>query len=62
MKTQKDQLLELSPNQESPRDARPEDFEPESEQIEFGGACGDSQREYQELLKQGPKARKDPRT
>jgi hypothetical protein len=62
MKTQKDELIELSPNQQSPRDARPEDFQVEGEQIEFGGACGDSQREYNELLKVGPKARKDPRT
>ena len=61
MKTQKDQLLELSPNQESPRDAKPTDFEPQTEEIEFGGACGDTQREYRELLKEGPKARKDPR-
>ena len=35
MKTQKDQLIELSPNQQAPRDARPEDFEVESEEIEF---------------------------
>jgi hypothetical protein len=54
MKTQKDELIELSPNQQSPRDARPEDFEPESEELEFSGACGDTQREYQELLKVGP--------
>jgi hypothetical protein len=62
MKTQKDELIELSPNQQSPRNARPEDFEAESEQIEFSGACGDTPREYRELLKEGPKARKDPRT
>jgi hypothetical protein len=61
MKTQKDQLLELSPNQESPRDARPEDFEPESDQIEFSGSCGDTPREYNELLKAGPTGRRDPR-
>jgi len=62
MKPEKDELIELTPNQQAPRDARPEDFEPESEQLEFGGACGDNQREYKDLLKQGPKARRDPRT
>jgi hypothetical protein len=62
MNTEKDELIQLSANQQAPRDARPEDFEVESEQIEFGGACGDNQREYNELLKVGPKARKDPRT
>jgi hypothetical protein len=61
MNTGKDQLIKLSPNQQSPRNARPEDFQAESEQVEFGGACGDSQREYNELLKVGPAARKDPR-
>jgi len=61
MNTGKDQLIELSPNQLSPRDTRPEDFQAESDELEFGGACGDSQREYNELLKVGPKARKDPR-
>jgi len=62
MKTRKDELIELSHNQQTPGDARPEDFEPESEELEFSGSCGDSQREYRELLKEGPKARKDPRT
>ena len=61
MKTQKDQLIELSHNQQTPGDARPEDFEVESEQIEFGGACGDNQGEYRQLLKAGPRGRKDPR-
>ena len=62
MKTQKDELIELSHNQQTPGDAKPTDFEPESEELEFSGACGDTQREYRELLKEGPKARKDPRT
>ena len=61
MNTGKDELIELSPNQQSPRDANPTDFEPESEQVEFGGACGDNQREYNELLRVGPRGRKDPR-
>ena len=61
MNTGKDELIKLTANQESPRDAKPTDFEPESEQIEFGGACGDSQREYNELLKVGRRGRKDPR-
>jgi hypothetical protein len=62
MKTQKDRLIELSPNQQTPGDAKPTDFEPQTEEIEFGGACGDTPREYRELLKEGAKARKDPRT
>jgi hypothetical protein len=62
MNTGKDELISLSPNQQSPSLALPEDFKAESEELEFGGACGDSQREYNELLKVGPKARKDPRT
>jgi hypothetical protein len=62
MKNQKDEVIELSPNQLSPRNARPEDFQAESEQVEFGGACGDSQQEYRALLRVGPAARKDPRT
>jgi hypothetical protein len=57
MNTQKDQLVEISHNQQSPGDARPEDFKTESEEIEFGGACGDNQREYNELLKVGPRGR-----
>jgi hypothetical protein len=61
MNTGKDQLIKLSPNQLSPRDTRPEDFEIESEELEFGGACGGTPREYNELLKEGPKGRKDPR-
>ncbi len=61
MNTGKDQLIELSPNQLSPRDTRPEDFEIESDELEFGGACGDNQREYNELLKHGPAGRKAPR-
>ena len=61
MNTGKDELIELSHNQQSPRDAKPTDFEPESEQLAFSGQCGDTQREYNELLKEGPMARKDPR-
>jgi hypothetical protein len=61
MNTGKDQLIKLSPNQLSPRDTRPEDFEIESDELEFGGACGDNLREYNELLQVGPAARKAPR-
>ena len=61
MKPEKDELIELTPNQQAPRDARPEDFKPQSEEIEFSGSCGDTPREYRELLKEGPRGRKDPR-
>jgi hypothetical protein len=42
---------ELSPNQLSPRDARPEDFEITNEgQPPFDGQCGSTAREYRQLL------------
>jgi hypothetical protein len=43
--------IELSPSQEGPRLAAPEDFEPISEELEFGGACGDSKSEYRKLTR-----------
>jgi hypothetical protein len=61
MNTHKDEVIELSHNQQTPGDARPEYFVPISEELEFSGSCGDSQREYRELLREGPKGRKDPR-
>jgi len=61
MNTGKDELIELSNNQQTPGDAKPTDFEPQSEEIEISGSCGDTPREYRELLKEDPRGRKDPR-
>lgn len=44
--------IELSQNQESPRLAAPEDFEPMTgEQFSFDGHCGDSKAEYDKLTR-----------
>jgi hypothetical protein len=56
----KNDLLVQSHNQANPRDARPEDFEPITEELEFSGACGNTPAEYKKLLEVGPRARKDP--
>ena len=40
----KDDLVILSHNQENPRDAKPEDFQPISEEKEFSGQCGHSSK------------------
>jgi len=61
MKNEKDQLIELSPKQQPPANARPEDFAPEDEILEGGDQCGDNPREYQQLLRGGPRGRRDPR-
>jgi len=39
--------IELSWQQLTPGDAKPEDFVPISEELEFGGACGDTPEEYE---------------
>jgi hypothetical protein len=56
----KNDVVVQSHNQANPRDAKPEDFQPISEELEFSGQCGDSEKEYAELLKAGPRARKNP--
>jgi hypothetical protein len=61
MNPRKDELIKLSHNRQTPGDARPEDFEPESEQLEFSGACGDSHREYNELLQGGSGGKARPK-
>ena len=50
----KDDFLIQSRNQANPSLARPEDFQPISEEVEFSGHCGDTSEEYDQLLKAGP--------
>src|SRR5579859_4150128 len=57
MKNQKNELVTQTPEQRSPGLARPEDFVIENEQLAHGGQCGETKREYNALLKVGPKSR-----
>ena len=52
MLKEKDTLVKLTPEQSNPYLARPEEFEV-IEALPFHGQCGENQREYQKLLKQG---------
>lgn len=56
----KDELVQQSYNQQHPADARPGHFIILGEELEFGGACGDTPKEYERLLQVGPRARKNP--
>jgi hypothetical protein len=47
--------VELTPEQTNPYLARPDQFEV-IEALPFHGQCGENQREYQKLLKQGEAA------
>jgi hypothetical protein len=52
MLKEKNTLVELTPQQTNPYLARPEQFEV-IEALPFHGQCGENQREYQKMLKQG---------